>query len=170
VLFVLDLFTKVGALLGFISAGFLIYDRLFRYRPVVSIKTVRGKATLPGQVPPNLHIRNVAPFHLLIERFVVTPRAFEITPDFYPVKPGTTLATYGAGRPILLAPNEERDLAMVATSASVRGTPKTARIDIAIHWRRDVSTGLLTWPVRFWPVRLEPPGITPLYTHTGANY
>ena len=56
-------FTGVGALLGFISTLFLIYDRLLRYRPVASIKAVRDKATLPAQagaVEP-LHAQTTPP-------------------------------------------------------------------------------------------------------------
>ena len=138
-------FTGVGALLGFISTLFLIYDRLLRYRPVASIKAVRDKATLPAQVPPVLRIRNVAPFHLLVERFVVKPPYFRIMPNFFPVKGTKSLVIYGAGTPILLAPNEERDLAMVPHGPTIA---KTERIDIIIHGRRDASTGPFQWPVR----------------------
>jgi hypothetical protein len=130
--FVLDVFTRIGALLGFISTIILVYDRLVRYRPVASIEAVRDKATMsmPGQIPPILHIRNVAPFHLLVERFVVEPSYFRIMPNLFPVTGNRSLVTYGSGTPILLAPNEERDMAMVASGG--RAIAKTERIKLTI--------------------------------------
>jgi hypothetical protein len=44
--------------------------------------------------------------------------------------------TYGPDTPILVAPNEERDMAMVAREPAIA---KTKRIYIIIHWRRHAS-------------------------------
>lgn len=137
--------TGIGGLLGFISAGILLYDRLLRHRPVAWIKTARDNVTLmPEQVPPKLCIRNAAPFHLLVERFVVTPPYFDIMPNFFPVKEGMSLVTYGTDTPILLEPNEERDMAIVFKR---QPDSQTERINITIHWRA-ASAGLLNLPVR----------------------
>ena len=55
-------FTGVGALLGFMSTAFLVYDRLIRYRPIASLSAVRGLGgTSASHATPTLHIKNVAP-------------------------------------------------------------------------------------------------------------
>jgi hypothetical protein len=47
-------FTGVGALLGFVSTGFLICDRLLRYRPIISVTAVRGLDRVSQQAEPIL--------------------------------------------------------------------------------------------------------------------
>jgi hypothetical protein len=66
-------FTGIGALLGFVSTGFLVYDRLLRYRPILSIAAVRGLDGISQHADPMLRVKNVAPFDLLVDRFEVKP-------------------------------------------------------------------------------------------------
>jgi hypothetical protein len=75
-------FLGLGGLLGFVSTGFLVYDRLLPYRPIASLNAVLGFGhTSQSHASPTLHVKNAAPFHILIERFTVSPPYCTVAPS-----------------------------------------------------------------------------------------
>jgi hypothetical protein len=135
----------LGSLLGFASALFLVYDRLIRYRPIASLNAVLGFGdTSPSHASPTLHVKNTAPFHILVERFTVSPPYWSVAPSVE--LDGMTDVISGADTPILLAPFEDRDLLLVMRDQS--GARSDQRIDITIHWRRGSARRLRQWPIR----------------------
>jgi hypothetical protein len=132
----------IGALLGFVNTGFLIYDWLLRYRPIVSLSAVKGPgSTSASHVKPTLHIKNVAPFHILIERFAVKPPYCSIA-----LTRGIrdTLITE-SDTPILLAPSEDRELVIIRKDSS--DARKDEQIKITVRWRRGRARWLPKCPV-----------------------
>jgi hypothetical protein len=137
--------TGIGGLLGFASTGFLIYDRLLRYRPIVSVTAVRGLDGISQQAEPTLRVRNVAPFDLLIERF-------EVKPPYCGIASGSGIrdileAVSGSDIPILLAPFEERELALVITVRDRSTVKDDEHIEITMYWRRSIAPWVPQWPV-----------------------
>jgi hypothetical protein len=107
----LEFYKFLGATFGFVSGGFAIWDRMFRYRPSVSLTT----ESLPAR--PQLRIKNQAPFDIIIEEI------FCSLPKHYRVLAADTVhaAVFDAldrHPPVLLAPGEERRLAIVERNTS----------------------------------------------------
>jgi hypothetical protein len=61
----------VGGLGGLASSGFLIYDRIWRLRPIVYLQPQKGSVYL--------RVRNVASETLVIDRIDVSPKVFAIS-------------------------------------------------------------------------------------------
>jgi hypothetical protein len=140
-----NVITDVGSLLGFASTGFLIYDRLLRHRPIVSVTAVRGLDGVSQHADPMLRVRNVAPFDLLIERF-------EVKPPYCGIASGSKLrdvlkTSSGLDIPILLAPLEERVLLLVITVGDRTKVNEHETINITMHWRRSIAPRVPQWPV-----------------------
>jgi hypothetical protein len=138
-------FLGMGALLGFISTGFLVYDRLLRYRPIISATAVRGMDGISQQAEPTLRVRNLAPFDLLIERF-------KVKPPYCGVAPSNNMkhvmeAVSGSDVPILLAPLEERELELVITVRDRTKVKDDEHIKITMYWRRSIAPWVPQWPV-----------------------
>jgi hypothetical protein len=129
----------IGAALGIVNTGFLVFDRLFRHRPIVSISAVQGG----GHARPVLRVKNVAPFDIVIERFVVEPEHLGISAsqEIRAIIEGII----GADVPILLEPLQQRQLAIIVQDrANLR---QDEQIKITIEWRRGVSTWLRQCPI-----------------------
>jgi hypothetical protein len=138
-------FLGLGALLGFVSTGFLVYDRLLRYRPIISVTAVRGMDGISRQAEPTLRVKNVAPFDLLVERF-------EVKPPYCGVAPSDDMkhvveAASGSDIPILLAPFEERELGLVITVTDRTKVKEDEHINIRMYWRRSIAPWVPQWPV-----------------------
>ena len=63
--FVIESVKFIGGLGGLASAAFLIYDRIFRYRPSVFL--------IPANYKPNLRFRNVAAETIIIDEIIISP-------------------------------------------------------------------------------------------------
>jgi hypothetical protein len=137
--------TGIGGLLGFVSTAFLVYDRLLRYRPTVSVTAVRGLDGVSQQAEPILRVKNVAPFDLLIERF-------EVEPPYCGIASGDKLrdilkTVSRLEIPILLAPFEERELLLLITVTDRSTVNDDDHIKIIMHWRRSIAPWVPQWPV-----------------------
>jgi hypothetical protein len=62
---VVELVKFVGGLSGLASAAFLIYDRMFRFRPLAFLIPVEHKT--------NIRFSNVAPETVIIDQITITP-------------------------------------------------------------------------------------------------
>jgi hypothetical protein len=136
--------TGIGGLFGFASSIFLVYDRLVQYRPIASLGAVRGfGGTSMSQATPTLRIKNVAPFDILIGHFTVEPRYYSIAPT-NDIR-GMAKVLAWSDIPILLAPAEDRELAIVQRDQS--GARRDKKVVITIHWRRGRARWLPRRPV-----------------------
>src|SRR5882672_2089331 len=61
----------VGSIGGLASSGFLIYDRVYRFRPIVYLQPQKGSVYLC--------VRNVANETLVIDRIDVSPKVFAVS-------------------------------------------------------------------------------------------
>ena len=135
-------FTGVGACLAIFNTLFLIFDRLFRYRPVASITAVRGMGG-GSHATPVLRIKNTAPFDIVVERFSVDP-------PYYAVSANSEIRAMvdimiGADVPILLSPNEERQLVLIPRVQE--SAPTDRSVVFRIEWRRGYSIWFRQCPV-----------------------
>jgi hypothetical protein len=136
-------FTGFGALLAVLNTAFLIFDRLLRFRPIVSVAAVRGVSG-ESHVTPVLRVKNAAPHDILvIERFSVTPGHLTISANS---EIGAIVdALTNTDVPILLGPEMERQL-IIGIGDRTR-VAVDQRITIQAHWRRGVSRWFPQWPV-----------------------
>jgi hypothetical protein len=135
-------FTGFGACLAVLNTLFLIFDRIFRYRPIISIT---AKPSMSGGVDANpyLRVKNIAPFDIVIERFLVEPPHCNVSANSE-IR-GIYDAITGTDVPILLGPKQERELVLI-----IRDRPKIRSdqtIKITIEWRRGQATWLRQCPV-----------------------
>ena len=129
------LFTGLGAGLAILNTAFLIFDRLFRYRPIVSVTAERGMGG-GGHAVPTLRLKNVAPFDVVVERFTVKPPHLAVSANTE-IR-GILDAVTRTDVPILLGPEEERHLVVVVRDrANLRANEA---IVITVEWRRGLST------------------------------
>jgi hypothetical protein len=133
-----QLFTGLGAALGFVSTAFLVFDRLLRYRPVATITAERDM----GDATPALRIKNTAPFDILIERFRVSPKGSCTVSASHERRAMMDVLT-GSDVPIILGPNEERHLVIVTDRSKC---PNDQAIEFSIPWRRGKESWLWQWP------------------------
>jgi hypothetical protein len=130
-------FTGIGSALGIVNTVFLIYDRLLRYRPIVSLGARRGLGgTSLSHATPTLNVKNIAPFHIVIERFNVSSNYYSVAPSSE-VR-GMAKVLMGADTPVLLAPAEERQLVIIQRGDA----PPDEKIVIKLHWR---GSGAASW-------------------------
>lgn len=132
----------IGAGLGIVNTAFLVFDRLFRHRPIISVSAVRGMGG-GGHATPVLRVKNVAPFDIVIERFVAEPQHLAISAS--QENRAILDVLTGADVPILLEPLEQRQLVIIVQDRANRREDE--QIKITVNWRRGVSTWLRQWPV-----------------------
>jgi hypothetical protein len=137
-------FTGFGAALGFVSTAFLIFDRLFRYRPIATITAARSEM---GSAPamPRLRVKNTAPFDILIERFTVVPAGSCTISASQETRALIDVLTR-SDVPIILTPNEERQLVVVLGDRSEFSSNQV--IKFTVQWRRGRESWLWQWPAR----------------------
>jgi hypothetical protein len=136
------LFTALATVLGVGNTAFLIFDRLFRYRPVASVSAARGWSG-GGDATPYLRVKNMAPFDIVVERFSVYPPHLVISANSE-IR-AMVDALVRSDVPIILGPEEERRLVLVIRDRANRSERQP--IDIVIEWRRGRSTWLRQMPV-----------------------
>ncbi len=130
--------TGLGGLLGFANTAFLVFDRLFRYRPIVSVTAVRPPGVEGEQPSLKLRVKNVAPFDIVVERFIVEPEVFSIAAG-NSIRAIAEVLT-GSDVPIILSPDSERLLVMVTRDRSKFLDSQIVKI--TTEWRRGQATWL----------------------------
>ena len=65
----LEIFQTLGAILGFLAAAIMLYDRLLKYKPCVSIYAVSEGA----HAWPYLRVTNVAPYDIFVDKISIEP-------------------------------------------------------------------------------------------------
>ena len=138
-----EIYKLLGATLGFVSAGFAVWDRFMRFRPSVSI-TVDGLPSLP-----QLRLKNQAPFDIVIE-------AIEFSAPGYRVLAANTVrgavfSTAGKIPSVLLAPAQERLLALIEPPIEPEAAVFDDRpVSILVRWTRGDHPLLRPFPVKLW--------------------
>lgn len=137
------IFTTIGAFVAFGNAAFLLWDRMLRYRPIVSV-TTRLLGESYGDPYPALRLKNIAPFDIVIERFVIVPQdACYVSAGHSTLQLATAITNQDV--PIILPPGAERVLPLVVGHRDQHAP--TATIKIVVEWRRAQSVWLRQCPV-----------------------
>jgi hypothetical protein len=143
----LELYKIIGATLGFVSAALAIWDRLFRYRPSISITTeIHAGGTEPSV---KLRVKNQAPYDIIIEKISSSTPYYRV--DSANTLRGTLLGAAGWETSVLLAPGEERFLRIAENEKG----GKTAcdlglRVKFRVDWTRGDHPFLRPCPVFLW--------------------
>jgi hypothetical protein len=132
-----------GAAFGIGNTAFLIYNQMFRYRPIASVTATRGWSG-EGHATPTLRVQNTAPYNIVIERFSVSPPYCTISAKS---EIRAIVASQRPDVPTLLGPKEERQFVIVVRDR----TKSNETIKIVVDWR----PGHSTWPRRQWPVTVR---------------
>lgn len=123
-----------GGLAGIISAGFLVYDRLIRSRPLVF--------PVLGQHRAELCIRNVAAETVIVDKITAEPSivGFIMADDLVSTVRAAAEGIYpdAAGEPhrtfVVLAPGEERRIGILKHSG-FKTADKATKIKVRCVWR-----------------------------------
>jgi hypothetical protein len=143
----IELYKLFGATFGFLATALAVWDRFFRYRPILSIT---AEPHLGGTDPsPLLRIKNPAPFDLMIDRVVSSSPYYRV--DSVATLMGTISGAMGVVLPILLAPQEERLLRIAEnTIHGVAGKDVAGSIRFTVYWVRSDHPLLSPFPARLW--------------------
>lgn len=136
----IEIYKLLGATLGFVSAAFAVWDRMFRYRPSVSLTT----ESLPAS--PQLRIKNQAPFDVIIEEISFSISNYKVLAAN--TIRGAVFSALDKTPSILLAPGEERKLAVV--ERNIEELADDLRFKITVKWTRGDHPFLRPAPVSLW--------------------
>jgi hypothetical protein len=132
---VVELVKFVGGLGGLASSAFLVYDRIFRYRPAAFL--------LPVDYKTNLRFKNVAAETIIIDEIVIKPPMLTVARanDLVTVNEERAAVMYGSAedkRPeviyVVIKPEEERTFALHRFADFENADGKTV-IKIRCKWR-----------------------------------
>jgi hypothetical protein len=136
----------VGAIVGLLSGAFLLYDRVFRWRPVVYLG--------PKEFHAHIFLRNVSEETIVIDEVVFRPdflkigrandlitRNEEMQKSFYPDEAGKNDPRF-EGNYIVLKAFEERDFALDRF-----GGFEAAEDDVAVTIRCRWENTRKPWPL-----------------------
>jgi hypothetical protein len=143
----LELYKLIGATLGFVSTAIAIWDRLFRYRPSISITTeIHSGGTRPSI---RLRIKNQAPYDIIIEKIWSSSPYYRI--DSANTLRATLMGAYGDPGPILLAPEEERFLRIAENEINGKtASDLDLRVRFRVDWTRGDHPLFRPCPVFLW--------------------
>jgi hypothetical protein len=143
----IDLYKLLGATFGFLATGLAVWDRIFRYRPIMSIT---AEPHLGGADPnPLLRIKNPAPFDLMIDRVVSSSPYYRV--DGADTMVGVISGAMGVLLPILLAPQEQRFLRIAENTINgVAGKDVEGSIRFTVYWTRSDHPLLTPFPAWLW--------------------
>jgi hypothetical protein len=133
----LQIFQTVGAAVGLVTGAFVVYDRLLRFRPFVSIYTDLDSGG--AKAWPYLRVTNNAPFDIFVDDIVIKPRLIGLSQQ-------TTV------RAIVDVLTDAKITAVIQSGESayfhIIEKPKAAdtpdrtddRIKIKVHWYRSMPS------------------------------
>jgi hypothetical protein len=140
----LEAFKVIGAGLGFVSTAIVIWDRMFRYRPSISLAAVwRG-----GEGRVQLRIKNQAPYDIVVERIWCSSRHYAVNSADTVL--GSVLASVSSNAPVLLAPGEERLLRVAEIEIDRKAPSEVGRLVFCVQWTRGDHPLLRPCPVWVW--------------------
>jgi hypothetical protein len=133
----LEVIKLVGALLGIAATAFIVYDRIFRGRPIFA---VHAKPRVPGDNYLFLRVKNVLDEDVVVENWRITPPLVGLSTD-------TSVraiagAVLGQTPTAILPPLGELKFNLVILDAS--GDRKNKSIQISAEW----GTTRRPWPFR----------------------
>jgi hypothetical protein len=131
----IELIKFVGGLGGLASASFLIYDRVFRYRPSAFL--------FPADYKTNIRFKNVAAETIIIDKITIKPPLLGVrrANDLKPTNTERAETLYGSKDPeagrifVIIKPMEERTFALSGTSADFDHAPGDQVITIKCRWK-----------------------------------
>jgi hypothetical protein len=140
-----EVYKLLGATLGFVATGLALWDRMFRYRPSVSITAQHNHGS--GRVL--LRVKNQAPYDIIIERIDSTSPHYRV--DSADSLLGIIHGVVGSISPVLLAPDEERSLRISENEiAGVKAENSSGRVRFEVQWTRGDHPFLRPPSVRLW--------------------
>jgi hypothetical protein len=129
----------VGSIGGLASSGFLIYDRIWRLRPIVYLQ--------PHDFKVHLRIKNTADEALIIGRITVSPKVLSIAMNdgenaaLLSIVEAITAGEGGGRSFLVLGPQEERSFRLTALTAA-----DAQKVDDRIRIRCDWRSTRKPWP------------------------
>jgi hypothetical protein len=125
-------FKLLGSIGGIASSGFLIYDRIWRLRPIVYLR--------PYDFHVYLRIKNTADEALIIDRIAVSPRVLSIAMNdgenaaLLSIVEAITAGEGGSRAFLVLGPQEERSFRLIGLPA-FKDLKDNERVRIRCDWR-----------------------------------
>ena len=137
-----ELFRSVGALVGFLSGLFLLYDRYAKGRPIVSF-TVKDEGTRKLAC---IRITNIGDYDIAIIDACVKPEVYFLTED---IEVRTLVEGATGKRPsFMLKPRQEKELVIAPLfKDGIAREVQAQNVTFRISWRRCNVTWLPQMPL-----------------------
>jgi hypothetical protein len=154
-------FSTLGAIVGFIGGGVVLFDRYYKGRPIASLSMIDDEGTRRICI----RIKNTTAYDIAILDLVVKPPIYHLAEDM-----GTRniiKGVMGRSPKFLLQPDEEKHLiiAPLFDGGLAREVSRAGRVNFFVNWRSGNSTW---WWRRAVPVCTHTETIR-LFGLTGQN-
>jgi len=136
----LELIKVTGPIVAWLTVAFLIYDRLIRGRPLLSLTPYKQSNT-------RLTIKNLGDVDIVIREIVIEPAVYAAAKTN--AIDHTIRAVAGQKVSCIIGPHGSVEFPLVVKDAKLEGDIKSA-IRIIVRWRKTKSMWLPQVPVGIW--------------------
>ena len=138
-----EIVKSVGAIVGLVTGGFVVFDRMFRHRPYLSFRP-RGVT----QSSIDLLFHNAADEGLTIERVKVVPSVFSVAfgDDLRSTVEAAATPQYGDDRTAFVRSNSVVALPLI-TFSEWDSASNNLKVVITVKWRSCSSRHLWNRPI-----------------------
>jgi hypothetical protein len=129
-------FSTLGAIVGFIGGGIVLFDRYYKGRPIASLSMMDDEGTRRICI----RIKNTTAYDIAILDLVVKPAIYHLAEDMS--TRNIIKGTMGRHPKFLLKPDEEKNLiiAPLFDSSVAREVTQGGRVNFYVGWRSGNST------------------------------
>lgn len=129
-------FSTLGAIVGFIGGGVVLFDRYYKGRPIASLSTMDDEGTKRICI----RIKNTTAYDIAVLDLIVKPPIYHLAENLN--TRNIIRGVMGHSPKLLLRPDEERYLiiAPLFDGGLAREVSRAGRVNFYINWRSGNST------------------------------
>jgi hypothetical protein len=133
--------TEIGAMVGFVTGIFTLWDRCLRGRPVAWLTVTIRTGGTPAD--PGIRIKNPGPTDLFIQGVRPHPAGIYGVAKDHSIR--AKMTAVDADLNLLLSPGQEHEFAILDRRPAQKNVSQ--RVRFSIYWRKTSSTWLPQFPV-----------------------
>lgn len=136
-----EIFRLIGSAIGIAGGLFVLFDRLFRLRPIAFV-VVKGN---PHTAHRYIRVKNVGAVDIMITDITVRPSSFDVSTGHSVREIARAIVDQPAV--FVLEPGQQQDFVFIANPKRPEVEDYVGRIRFTIHWRKANCTWLWQLPV-----------------------